>query len=60
MLIPEKMKELEIDCMRIDNKFTEHKRDSEGIETRLKRMEDLQGQSTSSNDKLKRVEHLNG
>lgn len=47
MLIPEKVKEVEMMSMRTDNKFVEHKRDVDGIDRRLKRLEELQGQSTS-------------
>ena len=45
--------------MRTDNKFVEHKRDVDGIDRRLKRLEDLQGQSTSIQDKIKRSAQLN-
>ena len=59
MLIPEKMKEIEIMSMRTDNKFTDHMRDFEGLGNRLKRIEDLQGQSTSIHEKIRRADHLN-
>ena len=55
MLIPEKMKEVEIMSIRTDNKLTDHKRDFEGLASRLKRLEDLQGQATSINDKIRNV-----
>ena len=56
MLIPGKMKELEIESLRTHNKLTEHKRDFDGLINRFKKLEDLQGQATSINDKLKRID----